>query len=321
MMEEHLYNYFSGTMTEVEKDSLFREMEKDAALKEEFAALQNAMAVSGLLEKEGDDRMTTIKLKELKQKASRRKNLRISWRVMKYAAIIFLLVGTWFLSQEHTLDTYREEYTWVEAPKGQRVFITLADGTGVWLNPCTKLKVPNVFDKNQRVVELEGEGFFKVTKNPNAPFTVKTRQYNVQVLGTEFNVFAYPDSKDFETELVKGSVYVYHKEHSGQGIYLHPNEKVLAVDGHLRKVVSPYRQQQLQSDGIFMFGDKPFGELLKRLELWYGVKFIVKRPEILNQVYTGKFRQSDDIGSILQAIKDVGKFDYHILSEKEIAIF
>lgn len=320
-MEEHLYKYFSCTMTDSEKELLFQELETNPALRDEFADLQNAMAFSALVEKEGDDRLAARSLNELKRTSSRRRNLRISWKVMKYAAVVLLLVGTWFLSQEHTLDAYREEYTWVEAPKGQRVFITLADGTGVWLNPCTRLKVPNVFDKNRRVVELEGEGFFKVTKNPDAPFIVKTSQYNVRVLGTEFNVFAYPGSENFETELVEGAVYVYDKVNSRQGIHLKPNEKVLVVDGHLKKEPSYYKQQQLQSDGIFMFGDKSFGELLKRLEFWYSVKFTVRRPEILKQVYTGKFRQSDDISSVLQAIKDVGKFDYRILSENEIEIF
>lgn len=319
-MKAHLYNYFSGAMTEGEKEDLFRRMESDAAMKDEFAALQNAMALSGLTEKEGDEQLAAARLRQLKQTALRRRNLRLSWVVMKYAAAVFLLLGTWFLSQKHTLDTYRDEYTWVEAPKGQRVYVTLADGTAVWLNPCTRLKVPNIFDGKQRVVELEGEGFFKVKKNPDAPFTVRTSKYNVRVLGTEFNVFAYPGSDAFETELVKGSVYVYDKANK-QGMYLQPDEKVFAADGRLRKVASNYKQHLLQREGIFTFGDRPFGELLKRLELWYGVRFTVKRPEILSEIYSGKFRQSDDIGNILQAIKDVGKFDFRMVSEKEIEIF
>lgn len=320
-MEEHLYKYFSGTMTDSEKELLFQELEADPALKDEFADIQNAVAISGLAEKERDGRFAAIKLKELKRTISRRHQLRISWQIMKYAAVVLLVIGSWFFSQEHTLDAFRQEYTWVEAPKGQRVFVTLADGTSVWLNPCTRLKVPNVFDKEQRVVELEGEGFFKVAKNADVPFIVQTQQYNIRVLGTEFNVFAYPRSGDFETELVKGSVYVYKKTCSQQGIYLKPNEKVLVVDGHLRKTSSLYKQQRLQSDGIFMFGDKPFGELLKRLELWYGVTFQVKNLNILKEVYIGKFRQSDDIVSILQAIKEAGKFNFRMLSDKKIEIY
>lgn len=320
-MKEYLYNYFLGNISDADKEILFSRMEEDELLRQEFAALQNATAVSELLEKQGDDQLALSGLKNLKKTALKRKTRRISYQVMKYAAIVIILIGTWFLSQERTLDNFRKEYTWIEAPKGQRVFITLADGTSVWLNPSTRLKVPNVFDKNQRNVELEGEGFFKVTKNSDAPFTVKTRQYNVKVLGTEFNVFAYPDSHEFETELVRGSVYVYDKRQAQNGIYMKPNEKVRSVNGSLQKTSSYYNQQQLQEQGLYNMGDRPFGEILKRLELWYGVHFTVKRPDILKEVYSGKFRQSDNVIHILQAIQGVGKFHFRTISDKEIEIY
>jgi len=320
-MKEYLYNYFSGNISDADKEILFSRMEEDELLRQEFAALQNATAVSELLEKQGDDQLALSGLKNLKKTALKRKTRRISYQVMKYAAIVIILIGTWFLSQERTLDNFRKEYTWIEAPKGQRVFITLADGTSVWLNPSTRLKVPNVFDKNQRNVELEGEGFFKVTKNSDAPFTVKTQQYNVKVLGTEFNVFAYPDSHEFETELVRGSVYVYDKRQAQNGIYMKPNEKVRSVNGSLQKTSSYYNQQQLQEQGLYNMGDRPFGEILKRLELWYGVHFTVKRPDILKEVYSGKFRQSDNVIHILQAIQGVGKFHFRTISDKEIEIY
>lgn len=320
-MNEHLYNYFSGNISDADKEILFSRMEEDETLRQEFAALQNAAAASELLQKPGDDQMALAGLTSLKKTALRRKTLSIGRQVMKYAAVVVLIVGAWLLSQERTLDNFRNEYTWVEAPKGQRVFVTLADGTSVWLNPSTRLKVPNVFDKNQRSVELEGEGFFKVAKNADAPFTVRTRQYNVKVLGTEFNVFAYPDSDEFETELVRGSVYVYDKNLAQNGIYMKPNEKVWSVDGRLQKSSSYYNQQQLQEQGLYNMGDRPFGDVLKRLELWYGVHFTVKRPIILKEVYSGKFRQSDNVIHILQAIQDVGKFHYRIISDKEIEIY
>lgn len=320
-MKEYLYNYFSGNISDADKEILFSRMEEDEVLRQEFAALQNAAAVSELIEKQGDDRLALAGLQNLKKTALKRKTRRISYRVMKYAAIVVFLVGTWFLSQEHALDSFRKEYTWIEAPRGQRVFITLADGTSVWLNPSTRLKVPNIFDKNQRNVELEGEGFFKVAKNSDAPFTVKTRQYNVKVLGTEFNVFAYPDSNEFETELVSGSVYVYDKKLAKNGIYMKPNEKVRSVNGRLQKTSSYYNQQQLQEQGLYNMSDRPFGEVLKRLELWYGVHFTVQRPDILKEVYSGKFRQSDSVIQILQAIQDVGKFHFRTISDKEIEIY
>ena len=141
------------------------------------------------------------------------------------------------------------------------------------------------------------------------------------MLGTEFNVFAYPDSNEFETELVSGSVYVYDKKLAKNGIYMKPNEKVRAVNGRLQKTSSYYNQQQLQEQGLYNMSDRPFGEVLKRLELWYGVHFTVQRPDILKEVYSGKFRQSDNVIQILQAIQDVGKFHFRTISDKEIEIY
>ena len=78
-MEEYLHKYFLGIMTDPEKERFFEELEKDAALKEEFAALQNSIALSGLMEEEGDERMASVKLKELKRMAAKRRTLRLSW--------------------------------------------------------------------------------------------------------------------------------------------------------------------------------------------------------------------------------------------------
>lgn len=165
-MKEYLYNYFSGNISDADKEILFSRMEEDELLRQKFAALQNATAVSELLEKQGDDQLALSGLKSLKKTALKRKTRRISYQVMKYAAIVIILIGTWFLSQERTLDNFRKEYTWIEAPKGQRVFITLADGTSVWLNPSTRLKVPNVFDKTNVMLNLKERASLKSLKIP-----------------------------------------------------------------------------------------------------------------------------------------------------------
>ena len=96
----------------------------------------------------------------------------------------------------------------VIVPAGQRAELLLADGTKVWLNSRSKLKFPDRFQKDARKVELDGEGYFEVTHQEEAPFTVHTSKYDVKVLGTEFNVKAYKDKEQFETSLLKGSVEV-----------------------------------------------------------------------------------------------------------------
>ena len=276
-MKEQFDKYFAGTLTDTEKLNLFREIEQDAVLKDDMADMQNVMALSGLMDKEGDHILVTEKIKELERRTNKRKVLRISRSVVKYAAVILLLFSTWLLSEKNTLDKHRDEAIWIEAPQGQRVYLTLADGTEAWLSSRTKMKVPNQFNNSE--------------------------------------------SPDFETDLLEGSVYVYNKDSKENGLYLKPDEKVSLKNGKLLKLASNFKQSKYLKNGIFTFEDKPFGELLTRLELWYDVKFNVMTPGVRNYVFSGKFRQSDDIANILQAIQEVGKFNFRIISESEIEIY
>ena len=91
---------------------------------------------------------------------------------------------------------------------GSRAQFSLSDGTTVTLNAGSRLKYDNRFGINDRVVQLEGEGYFKVAKDSKRPFTVKTSHLNVRALGTAFNVKAYSDDKTIETTLVEGSVKI-----------------------------------------------------------------------------------------------------------------
>ncbi len=96
----------------------------------------------------------------------------------------------------------------IYVPTGQRVNITLSDGTNVWLNARTKIVYPAVFDKSVRQVAVDGEAYFDVAKDKKRPFIVETGKCNMEVLGTKFNVEGYSDKDDFEVTLMEGSVRV-----------------------------------------------------------------------------------------------------------------
>lgn len=95
--------------------------------------------------------------------------------------------------------------------------MTLADGTKVWLNSRSSLKFPTNFQGKSRNVILDGEGFFTVAKNKEVPFIVKTKKYDVKVLGTEFNILAYSTDSIWETSLLEGSVEI---QTNGKGNYV-----------------------------------------------------------------------------------------------------
>lgn len=150
------------------------------------------------------------------------------YRLLKIAAVFILafalgvLVNSFYLS--FGSDTVKGKYNITETPRGARSKVLLADGTIVWLNADSRLKYPAIFTGKQRIVELEGEGFFDVKTNKNNPFIVETAGIKIKALGTSFNVKAYEDDGKIETTLVEGIVTIQNGEEREE-IILKPNQK------------------------------------------------------------------------------------------------
>jgi ferric-dicitrate binding protein FerR (iron transport regulator) len=120
------------------------------------------------------------------------------------------------------------------APKGSRSFITLSDGSTVWLNSGTKLRYPSNFGKESRDLFLEGEAYFVVMNNPVMPFRVETSDVWITAIGTAFNVKAYSDEGVIETTLEKGEVRIDELDESkmkveSTPVFLKPNQKAVYV--------------------------------------------------------------------------------------------
>jgi ferric-dicitrate binding protein FerR (iron transport regulator) len=322
IMHPLLNKYFAGTITDVEKSILFRESDNNAGLKEEFARLQNIMAISAMIHKENDEQWAAQKMNELMHTSFRRTVRRISLAALKYAAVAISVSCVWmFASLNPTEKTGSNGYTSIEVPQGQTIHVTLADGTETWLSSRTKLNIPARFNEQERTVELDGEALFRVSENIDKPFTVKTRQYNIRVTGTLFNVFAYAESPLFKTDLMEGSVFVYNKDDVRKAVCLNPEETVFLKDGQLVKTHSAFSYSRYMMNGIYYFENTPFKDMIDCLELWYNVKIHLRNTETGACVFSGKFRQSDKIELILQAIKETGKFNYKRINEREFEIY
>lgn len=261
-------------------------------------------------------------MEELGSRINRKQIRRLYLNLAKYAAVVaILLVNIWLLTDKFIPEEKAPLYTKIEVPKGQRIFITLQDGTEAWLSPRSVIKIPNEFSKDERSVELDGEGFFSVTKDTKRPFIVKTQRYDIKVLGTRFNVFAYSESERFETNLVQGSVQVTNSYKPEENITLKPNEMVSLSNGNLIKTRASFDNEEYLRSGIFYFSNKKFSEILDYLTLWYNVKFDVKSSARIDQYVSGKFRQSDEIERILKALQGVHHFQYKIINNEEIEIY
>lgn len=199
----------------------------------------------------------------------------------------------------------------VYVPAGQRAQITLVDGTKVWLNAKTKFTFPNYFSENVRNVTLDGEGFFDVTPNKNRPFTVKTDNYDIKVLGTKFNVLAYSGKGIFETSLLEGSVEVME---SGlpKGIFINPNERAYQEKNQLVKSQILHKNHFLWKDGIISFNNETFTDMANKLELYFDIKIDIKNDKILNYRCTGKFRTKEGVEHILKVLQLSNRFSFNI---------
>ena len=228
------------------------------------------------------------------------------------AAIALLLaVGNgWYQARQTRLDLESLNTT-INVPIGQRIEVTLQDGTRVCLNAGSSLEFPNVFSKHDRKVRLSGEAMFDVMPDADCPFVVETYGYDVQVYGTKFNVEADAASAEFSTALLQGSVKVTDRA-SGAGFFLVPGEKAELVQGKLRRSPITNSDEYLWTEGIISLQCDSFTELLKRMEKAYDVHFIIqfdKEPVVRCR---GKIRVSDGIEHALEIIKLGTDFNYEI---------
>lgn len=120
----------------------------------------------------------------------------------------------------------------IKVPAGQRVEVTLSDGTHVWLNARSEFSYPVSFNGDKREVLLKGEAFFEVAKNRDKKFIVNTGRCEVEVLGTQFNVEVYNEN-EFSTALIQGSVKVTDKSQANESVVLEPNNSVSLNNGKL----------------------------------------------------------------------------------------
>ena len=235
------------------------------------------------------------------------------------AAAAILIVSVWITAVSYVdkPDDYVAAQQEFFVPAGQRARIKLPDGTFVWLNAGSVLTYPSIFGE-ERKVYLKGEGFFDVAKNEKSPFIVSTGTLDIRALGTQFNVFCYPDAGLISTSLIEGSVKVYHPEDEANGVVLKPNQQLVYDRQSFQTIQMKNEDDLLWKDGIYNFKSERLESILKKLELYYDVKIVVKSPEILSYRYTGKFRQRDGVVEILRIIQKIHHFKMSENDERNI---
>ena len=197
----------------------------------------------------------------------------------------------------------QDAFHMLEVPRGGEYFMTLEDGTKVWLNAATRLKYPVVFASGIRKVILEGEAYFEVARDTSRPFVVETVQAKVSVLGTSFDVCAYAEEGKTWTTLEEGVVEVESMD-KGEKVRMVPGEQVCLTGG---KGMEKYKVETALftawRSGRLVFKDMRLEDLMRNLARWYDVKVEFYREEAKDIVFTGDVKKYEDLNEVLEIIE------------------
>ncbi|WP_286858807.1 MULTISPECIES: FecR family protein [Sphingobacterium] len=190
----------------------------------------------------------------------------------------------------------------LSTPRGQLFKIALPDGTKVWMNANSSLTYPSKFTGTERLVELHGEAYFEVTKNPAQPFIVKTSNQDIKVLGTHFNVQAYDNEPLTKTTLVEGKVEVQQRN---QKLVLSPNQQALSNASSISKKSVDATEYAAWREGYFTFNNASPNEIMRQLARWYDLRVELDNSNF-SEKFSGKILKQTNLKEVLEVLRTAG---------------
>lgn len=223
-------------------------------------------------------------------------------------------------SKKNTSKADNLAYNYLTIPKGGQFFVELSDGTKVWINSESKLKYPVSFKKGQprEVSLLYGEAYFDVTPSDNndgSSFIVNTKEQDVTVLGTEFNIKAYKEDDSILTTLVEGRVNVTNGVFSKEltpGLQSNVNQKNESIS--VKKVDVTY--ETAWKNGYFMFDKETLGKMMTTLARWYDVEFVYEEESKKDIVFSGLLNRANSIEELLDNLEKTGEVEFEIENKR-----
>lgn len=202
-------------------------------------------------------------------------------------------------------------YYTVNIPYGGEYNLVLPDGTRIYLNAGTTLRYPDHFAGGSREIFLSGEAYLEVSRDTSRPFIVRTDDMDVRVLGTVFNVNAYPDGNYVRTTLVEGKVET---SCGGERIVMKPGTQV-AYDKATRQAdYFPVDVRHFISwkDGYYDFRDMTLGELMQIFVRWYDVDVRFANPLLENLRFSGRLRRYEDVSELFEQLEYTGDVAFDV---------
>lgn len=236
--------------------------------------------------------------------------------VFRVAAVLipFIVLAGLFVQVNTQVDLFGHSgYEEIYVPKGERLQMMFQDGTRAYINSDSRLKYPKKFALSSREVYLEGEAYFIVAKNPHRPFIVNLDGPAIHVLGTSFDIHAYPESKNITVCLDEGHVNMTLP--SDKKYPLQPGEKLVYDKESKRCTITRGTDNHLSSiwkKNVIAFKDTPLTEVVKVLNRWYNVDFKIEDPTVW-EVYFTLTSENTLLERVLQDLEKISplRFKYN----------
>lgn len=249
-----------------------------------------------------------------------------NWQWLRYAAAIaaLMVLVSYFSYRggKSQLEAQMSDIV-IEAPQGSRSQMTLPDGSKVWLNAGSKISYSQGFSIVNRLVMIVGEGYFEVARNEQLPFSVKSDNIEVKVLGTKFNFRDYPSDATATVSLSEGSVAMNSVTHPKEDQLLKPGQRA-TVDKKTGKIeVEEYEvTNAIQwTNGKLIFDGEPLRDIIRDLERSYNVSITVRDSSLYGLRFYGDFvRQEQSLSEVLDALAATGKIKYAVKG-KQVTLY
>ncbi|AOM79577.1 FecR family protein [Pedobacter steynii] len=241
-------------------------------------------------------------------------NYRMIWQ---FAACLMLVIGAAFFYYSNTdskneIQNQIQAYKEVKTAKGEKLMVTLPDGTVVWLNAESVLRFPENFKNDLRELEFSGEAYFNIAKDASKPFIVHTKKTKVQVLGTKFNLRALTTETTTSVVVEEGKVK-FSGDSDKQQVILTANKRGvfdLSAGAPFLKTEEVYAVKYIAwKNNELLLDNLTIGEAAQILERWYNVKIKINRKGLHLERYTGNFN-NPSLKEVLESMAFAMKFRY-----------
>lgn len=251
------------------------------------------------------------------------KNFSIYLEAKIAAAIIFLFVigaSIFWANYQKASETVPVKMVQQTNPAGQKSKLFLPDGSVIWLNSESTLTYPEKFSDSLRLVTLEGEAYFEVSKDTERPFRVNTGSVGTTALGTSFNINA-PKEGELTVSLLTGKVKI-EKDGDPDITILEPGTGFQFDYKNGQHTVFPIQYDDVLAwkMGILVFDGDGFEQVARKIHAWYGVEVEIKGTPPLDWKLTGKF-ENENLSNVIETIKFSRKFEHKLDSNKLLITF